>query len=197
MRLRRAILKSCDLAYLLEVADELFRGDVLEEKAMAVEMVRASVGDCGESEFRRFASWIDRVSNWADHDALVHYLIAPMMVAEPKRTARVVAWAKSSNRWHRRAAAVALIQGTRKKLFFPAIRRVTELLRQDEDDLVQKGLGWLLRETAKADPARTIPYLIRIRKQVPRSVLRTACETLAAAQKKQVLFPTAAKAGAP
>src|SRR5947209_5541984 len=34
------------------------------------------------------------------------------------------------------------------------------------------------RPTAKADPKRTIPYLMRIRKNAPRLVLRTACETL-------------------
>jgi 3-methyladenine DNA glycosylase AlkD len=27
----------------------------------------------------------------------------------------------------------------------------------DEDDMVQKGLGWLLRETAKADAGRAVP----------------------------------------
>ena len=53
--------------------------------------------------------------------------------------------------------------------------------------MVQKGLGWLLRETAKADPRKTVPYLIQIRDRVPRFVLRTACETLSAEEKKRVL----------
>lgn len=186
VRLRRAILKACGLAYLVEVADELFRGEVLEEKAVAVEMLRGSVADLGEREFRRIVSWLERVNNWADHDALVHYLIAPLIVSKPARKAQVFAWAKSGDRWHRRAAAVALIQGARKRLFFAEIKRVTEMLREDEDDMVQKGLGWLLRETAKADPRRTVPYLLRIRERVPRLVLRTACETLTAGQKKRV-----------
>jgi 3-methyladenine DNA glycosylase AlkD len=53
--------------------------------------------------------------------------------------------------------------------------------------MVQKGLGWLLRETAKADPKRTVPYLMKIRKEAPRLVLRTACETLPLAVRKRVL----------
>jgi 3-methyladenine DNA glycosylase AlkD len=56
--------------------------------------------------------------------------------------------------------------------------------------MVQKGLGWLLRETAKRDPERTVPYLIKIRCRAPRLVLRTACETLSPAQKKLVLAKT-------
>ena len=46
--------------------------------------------------------------------------------------------------------------------------------------MVQKGLGWLLRETAKFDAKRTVPYLMKIRGRAPRLVLRTACETLPA-----------------
>src|SRR5207245_10682312 len=51
--------------------------------------------------------------------------------------------------------------------------RLSNLLLADQDDMVQKGLGWLLRETAKADSKRTVPYLIKIRSRAPRLVLRT------------------------
>jgi 3-methyladenine DNA glycosylase AlkD len=53
--------------------------------------------------------------------------------------------------------------------------------------MVQKGLGWLLRETAKYDAKRTVPYLKEIRERAPRLVLRTACETLPVNIKKRVL----------
>ncbi|MFZ0439096.1 MAG: DNA alkylation repair protein, partial [Candidatus Sulfotelmatobacter sp.] len=52
---------------------------------------------------------------------------------------------------------------------------------------VQKGLGWLLRETAKFDARRTVPYLMKIRGRAPRLVLRTACETLPPAARKRIL----------
>ncbi|HYA23567.1 MAG TPA: DNA alkylation repair protein, partial [Terriglobales bacterium] len=120
-------------------------------------------------------------------DGLVHYLIAPMIAAKPARAARVFRWAKSRDRWHRRAACVALIQGTRRKMFFAEIKRLSNSLLHDEDDMVQKGLGWLLRETAKADARRTVPYLMTIRQRAPRLVLRTACETLDANIKKRIL----------
>jgi len=41
----------------------------------------------------------------------VHYLIGPMIAAKPSRAKNVFRWAKSPDRWHRRAACVALIQG--------------------------------------------------------------------------------------
>ena len=183
----REIRKTGGLETLLQVADRLFTGEVLEEKVFAVLLLEKSVAKFGEREFRLFESWLDRVSSWADHDALVHYLIGPMIAAEPRRAARAFRWAKSKNRWRRRAAAVSLIRGARQRLSFPEIVRVSEALLADHDDLVQKGLGWLLREAAKADPHTTVPYLLRIRDRAPRPVLRTACATLPATTRARVL----------
>jgi 3-methyladenine DNA glycosylase AlkD len=187
VRFRRSIRKEFGLDFLLQVADELFSGRVLEEKVFAVFLLEKLTDEFGDAEFRMFESWLPRISSWADHDGLVHYLIAPMVAARPARAGRVFRWAKSRDRWHRRAACVALIQGTRKKMFFPEIKRLSDLLLSDPDDMVQKGLGWLLRETAKLDAKRTVPYLMSIRERAPRLVLRTACETLPATTRKRIL----------
>jgi 3-methyladenine DNA glycosylase AlkD len=187
VRFRRAVHKEMGLDFLVQVTDKLFAGRMLEEKVCAVLMLEKVVGELADQEFRIFESWLGRVSNWADHDALVHYLIAPMIAAKPARMTRVFRWAKSRDRWHRRAACVALIQGTRQKMFFPEIVRLSNLLLSDEDDMVQKGLGWMLRETAKADPKRTVPYLRKVRKRALRLVLRTACETLSPKVRADIL----------
>jgi len=186
-RRRREILREHDFSFLVRVADHLFSGSVLEEKVAAVFLLEKLDAQFSDPEFRRFESWLDRISSWADHDGLVHYLIAPMVAAKPARTKAVFRWAKSKDRWHRRAACVALIQGTRAKMFFPAIVKLSNLLLADEDDMVRKGLGWLLRETAKFDARRTVPYLMKIRGRAPRLVLRTACETLPSSVKRRIL----------
>jgi len=187
VRFRRQILQELGPDILLQVANQLFSGRNLEEKVFSVFLLEKLTADFGDAEFRLFESWLSRISSWADHDGLVHYLIAPMIAAKPARTSRVFQWAKSKDRWHRRAACVALIQGTRQKMFLPEVQRLTALLLADTDDMVQKGLGWLLRETAKYDAKRTVPYLMRIRGDAPRLVLRTACETLPAAMKRRIL----------
>jgi len=186
-RFRRAIVRERGAPFLVQVADRLFRGRVLEEKVFAVLLLEKIVDGCGDAEFELFESWLDRISSWADHDGLVHYLIAPMVAAKPPRAKRPFAWAKSANRWHRRAACVAFIRSTRKKLFFSEIVRLSNLLLADQDAMVQKGLGWLLRETAKANAKRTVPYLMTIRDKAPRLVLRTACEPLTPALRGKVL----------
>ena len=187
VRFRRSIARERGMDFLVQVADQLFSGEVLEEKIMAVFLLERQSEHFGDREFQLFASWIDRVTSWADHDALAHYLLSPMVAAKPARCREVFAWAESPNRWRRRAACVALIRGARECRFRPQIVRLSNQLLHDEDDMVQKGLGWLLREQAKADPKRTVPYLMKIRNRAPRLVLRTACETLAVPVRKKVL----------
>jgi len=187
VRFRRTLLREMGQPFLLQVADKLFSGRVLEEKVFAVLLLETLTADFGDAEFRLFESWLPRISSWADHDGLVHYLISPMVAADPSRVHHVFRWAKSRNRWFRRAACVALIRGARQKMFLPEIKRLAGLFLSDGDDMVQKGLGWLLRETAKYDARRTVPYLMSIRKRAPRLVLRTACETLPPRTRKKIL----------
>ena len=186
-KVRAEIIKERGLEFLVQVADNLFSGRILEEKVFAVFLLENLAGKLNDRHFDLLESWITRISSWADHDGLVHYLIAPMIAANRTRLSRAFAWSKSSDRWHRRAACVALIQGRQQSEFFRETVMLSNILLSDEDDMVQKGLGWLLRVTAKVYPEQTVPYLMSIRNRAPRLVLRTACETLSPAQKKRIL----------
>lgn len=184
---RKDILEQHDFDFLVEVADQLFCGPILEEKVAGIFLLENLTDKCGDREFQLFENWLDRIGSWADHDGLVHSLISPMVVAKTSRAKAAFKWAKSPNRWHRRAACVALIRAARARMLFPEITKLSDNLLSDQNDMVQKGLGWLLREAAKYDAKRTVPYLMKIRDRAPRLVLRTACETLPVATKKRVL----------
>lgn len=186
-RFRKVIKQDTDIDYLIGVADELFQGRVLEEKILAILLLENSAQEFEAKHFDLFEKWLDRLCSWADHDALCSYVIGPMMVLEPERAQRALAWAVSPDRWHRRAAAVSLIRGVRLRMFEGEITQVTSTLLEDEDLMVQKGLGWLLRESAKYNLKFTIPLLRSIRERAPRLVLRTACETLNSTLRGQIL----------
>jgi 3-methyladenine DNA glycosylase AlkD len=187
VRFRKAILSDCDQEFLLAVADKLFRGRILEEKVFAVFLLQGMTKQFTENEFKLFASWLLRVSTWADHDALASYLLGPMIAYDPRRARVVFTWATSRNHWLRRAAAVSLIRAIREQKCRREVVQISKLLLNDEDDMVQKGLGWLLREAAKYDHDQTLPYLMKIRTRAPRLVIRTACETLRNDEKALVL----------
>ena len=97
---RRNIARERGLDFVVQVADKLFSGRNLEEKVFAVFLLEKQTKNFGDSEFKRFASWLDRVSSWADHDALVHDLLRcrwwPPSLPE---AATFFVWAKSRNRW--------------------------------------------------------------------------------------------------
>lgn len=191
-RFSRVIANDAGIDYLLAVSDDLFHGDVLEEKVLAVFMLQQQLESLSEKHFRQLTGWLSRVSTWADHDALSSYLLGPLMVKEPTRAGYAVKWAKSHNRWHRRAAAVSLIRGVRESMFAREAKSVTLALLNDDDDMVQKGLGWLLREQVKYDRERALPVLRSIRMKASRLVLRTACETLPEPVRREILQRPAA-----
>src|SRR5690349_7447361 len=76
IRWRREILYQSDFRFLVLVADTLFAGKVNEDKNAAVFLLDNITDKFGDEEFELLESWLPRISNWFDHDALVHYLIA-------------------------------------------------------------------------------------------------------------------------
>ncbi|MDD5748872.1 MAG: DNA alkylation repair protein, partial [Actinomycetota bacterium] len=113
------------------------------------------------------------------------WLLAPIILKDKSKIKIIFQWTKSKNRWRRRAAAVVLVKPVRKGMYFDQALRVAENLIQDEDDIVQKGVGWLLKEAGGRFPDETIKFLIKWRLKISRLVLRLACEKLPS--KKKVL----------
>ena len=160
-RFRRAILAEHGLPYLIQVADQLFHGEVLEEKNFAVMLLEGMTRQFGRAEFKLFESWLDRVSSWADHDALVHYLIGPMVAADDAYLARLPVWAKkrSSPSGIRRAAAVSLIHSTRQHKNFDHIQRVTEVAPHQRRRHGAEGTGLAAARSRQSQsrPNRRLP----------------------------------------
>ena len=96
---RREMVQEQGMEFVVSVADELYSGQNLEEKVFAVFLLENQTKLLGDQEFKLFTSWLDRITSWADHDALVHSLIAPMVATNTARANQVFAWAKSPSRW--------------------------------------------------------------------------------------------------
>jgi len=56
--------------------------------------------------------------------------------------------------------------------------RIAELLRHDPEELVNKAVGWMLREAGKRDEARLRAYLDAYGPTMPRVTVRYAIEKL-------------------
>jgi 3-methyladenine DNA glycosylase AlkD len=96
-------------------------------------------------------------------------------------------WAKSENRWFRRAAAVSLIVPVRDGLLLKEVFRTADILLTDDDDMVQKGYGWMLKEAGNVFPDEVFAYVMKHKAVMPRTALRYAIEKYPPAKRKQAM----------
>jgi 3-methyladenine DNA glycosylase AlkD len=167
---------------------EMWKSGMLEEGGIVCHLYRRFAESCNQREFRMFEQWIDRyVGNWSHCDGVSTWLIAACIENRPGLADRLAGWTKSKNRWKRRSAAVSLIQEAKRGRNTETIFHICGLLLADKDDMVQKGVGWLLKETYPKQPRQVLDFLDGRRARTPRLVLRLAAEKMAEKDRKWLL----------
>ena len=175
-------------AALSKLAAELWKSGKIEEAGIAILLYKRRTKQCGAPEFRLFERWIDRyVHNWATCDGVASWLLAASIGNEPALIGELDAWVSSRNRWKRRAAVVALLQEAKQGRNTPAVFRIAGALLEDPDDMVQKGVGWVLKEAYPKKPAEVMQFLLPRAARTPRLVLRLAAEKMTAADRSRLV----------
>ncbi len=140
------------------------------------------------SDFRMLERWLKlHVSNWAACDTLCCGPLGEFLLRFPEFLPKVQAWAKSKNRWLRRASAVAMILPARRELYLDTAYETADILLLDQDDMVQKGYGWLLKEISNRRPREVLEFVLKRKDRMPRTALRYAIEKLPPAWKKRAM----------
>ena len=177
-------VKSWPLADRNRFCNELWKSGTDEEGNLAIYLYRHFRKQCASCEFHLFEKWIDRyVNNWGHCDGVAHYLISASIENEPELASLLPPWTASANRWKRRAAAVSLVHAARRGAHTALILEIAERMLPDEDDLVRKGVGWLLKEAYAAKPREVVRFLKLRSRQTPRIVLRIAAEKMSPADR--------------
>lgn len=162
----------------LEVTEKLLESKVLEDASVGISLLRRMTGRFTPELFSVFDGWVDHLTNWATTDGLCCHLISETVRLDPRLAGRLLLWTGSENRWRRRAAAVSLVPIVRGGLMLDEALDVAERLMTDGDEMVQKGVGWLLKEASKRHPDEVRGFLLRWRDAAPALVLRYASEKL-------------------
>jgi 3-methyladenine DNA glycosylase AlkD len=172
----------------LALAEALLEKKTFEEKTVGLALVEEHERAFRKQDLRRFERWLrTHVTTWAHTDHIAPHLVAPLLERFPELNASVFKWTRARNRWVRRAAAVCYVIHGRRGRFHDEILRVAEALLEDEDDMVQKGVGWMLKEAAKADERAVVAFLMQRRDRAPRLVLRYATEKVGKRNRERVL----------
>jgi len=167
-----------DLGQLFTVADELIRGDVLDEQLVAVSLLSRVKGRLTAEHMDQLDEWISFMTNWASVDSFCTRVVGALVEREPGTLERLRGWTTSPSRWRRRAAAVSLVPAARRGAMLHEALGVADLLMEDRDDMVQKGVGWMLKEASKLHQREVREYLLGWRSRAPALVLRYASEKL-------------------
>lgn len=148
------------------LCEKFLKSDYCEEAFIAFEWAYEVRDEYTESDFEIFERWIrDYVNNWAKCDTLCNHAVGSFIEEFPSFVENLKVWAKSDNRWLRRASAVTLILPARKGLFLPEIFAISNILLKDTDDLVQKGYGWMLKEASKPHQQDVFEYIMTNKKK--------------------------------
>ncbi len=164
---------------IFNLCDKLWQSGYIEESFIACKWSYFMHKDYEPDDFDIFEKWIDTyVNNWASCDTLCNHTVGEFIEMYPEYLLRLKTFTASENRWMRRASAVSLIIPARKGKFLNDIFEIANKLLIDNDDLVQKGYGWMLKVASQAHQQEVFDYVIKNREIMPRTALRYAIEKM-------------------
>jgi len=162
----------------LAVADRLWGCKFIEERVLGIVIVSKYQRHLEPRHWNHFDGWVDSLTNWAETDGLSTYILAALIKKDPALVKRLHAWTSSENRWRRRSAAVTLVPLARRGEYHDVAFEVCDRLAADRDDMVEKGIGWLLKEASRTQPQTVADFLLADIDRFSRTTVRYACEKL-------------------
>ncbi len=122
-----------------------------------------------------------KVNNWDLVDLSADKIAGEYLFGKDASALRKLA--KSGNLWERRIAIISTFafirRGSNKETF-----RIAELLISDEQDLIHKAVGWMLREAGKRGKGEEVKFLKKHCKKMPRTMLRYSIEKFSQKERK-------------
>ena len=173
----------------------MVRDPHMESRSLGFQVVAAFVSDASPSLLVDVKRWLQHsCGNWALVDGTIApSILAPLLRRYPDLIIEVVSWTESPSQWVRRSTAVAYVSLVAHKKHVATGLKIAERLFDDEEDLVHKAVGWLLREVGKSDKKRLDKFLLKHGPKIPRTTVRYAIERFPKDERKQMLQATKGK----
>ncbi len=171
----------------LDEVKKLIQSKIHEYRLAAVIMLADRFKNADETERAKlydfYLQMVEHgyINNWDIVDCSAEYVVGEYLWG--KDVAPLYSLAESEDVWHRRVAAVSTFAFIKKGDPLPTLK-IAEKLLHDRHDLIQKAVGWMLREVGKRiDRQLLIEFLEKHYKTMPRTMLRYAIEHLSSEQK--------------
>lgn len=180
----------------LALAKLLLESHIEEEGHIGLGVLRLGVEQLTPEHFASIDELLDDFCTWTEVDDFASgngSITANLLARYPRETVRLhETWVRSSNMWKRRTSVVTFTRKTAAdgKHVDEALR-FCETLMRDPEDLVQKAVGWALKDTMRAGPAakrRVVALVKRMRREgIPSTITLYAIRDLKGAEREAIL----------
>ena len=177
------------LALNLAELKKLLNSKIHEERLLALFILTAQFNRAEEKGrqklFKFYLSQTRNINNWDLVDLSADKIVGSHLKNKDKKI--LYQLAKSRNLWERRIAILATFyfikQGQAKETL-----KIAEILLNDKHDLIQKAVGWMLREVGKRCGEKTEEKFLKQHcRKMPRTMLRYAIERFPENKRKKYL----------
>ena len=174
----------------LELAKRLFEKHIGELGHAGIYVLQISAKQLEPSHFPTLDAIGDDFRSWSHVDYFSTKVTPSILFNYPEQTlAFLDKWNNSTNRFKRRASVVTFIQDvTKSGRFLDDALKFCENLIRDEEDIVQKGVGWALKINMRYAHGRVLEYVKDLRRRgVSSTITLYAIENLPPEIRKEVL----------
>ena len=190
MRGLRPRFKALSLDERLGLAEALFNQGEGWLGHSAIYVLALSVNELAPEHYERLDRMADRFTGWSHVDDVCISVLQPLLIAHRAETLELLErWNRSPNRWKRRASVVAFVRKVGESgEFTEEALRLCENLVGDREDLVQKGVGWALKDVMRGDRERVLGYVKELRRRgAPATITLYAIRDLRGPERERVL----------
>jgi 3-methyladenine DNA glycosylase AlkD len=181
-------IRSRDKAEIFRLCEDLYRSGMMEEAFIVSTWVPDLAGRFEPGDLTVFRHWIGTyITNWAACDSFCNHAVGDFIEKYPECIDELKRWTQSGNRWMRRASAVSLIVPAKHGKFLNDVIEIAGLLLSDNDEMVRKGYGWLLKEASRKHTGEVFAFVMQNRKEMPRTALRYAIELMPKEMKAEAM----------
>lgn len=131
---------------------------------------------------------LDGVNNWDLVDSSASYILGDFLVGKDDISI-LYKLSQSHNLWAQRVAIIATHAFIKNGRLKPTLE-LAKMLLSHEHDLMQKAIGWMLRELGKKSPEQLLDFIKENFDKMPRTMLRYAIEKFPENKRKLLLKGT-------
>lgn len=124
------------------------------------------------------------INSWDLVDGSAHHIVGAFLMDKNKEP--VYRLAKSKNLWERRIAILSTFHFIKHDNYLETLK-ISKILLTDDQDLIHKAVGWMLREIGKRHMSTEEIFLKKYHKRMPRTMLRYAIEKFPESKRQKYL----------